>query len=255
MAYMMRLLAARIKPAHGFSQLVHVGLLLALPAALIILVRLGGGFVDVALCLVLLSKWRMFAVRPRFWPAIIRASAVDVTVGISVVLFMANSMNGYVQLFWGALYAVWLIFVKPSSGMMLVSLQAMLGQLSGLMAIFLVWSDGPLFGLILLVGAVCYVSARHFFDNFDEPYAKLLSYTWGYFGAALVWVLGHWLLFYGLIAQPTLMLSVIGYGLAVLYYFDHTDRLSSGLRRQFLFIMIAVIIIILAFSDWGNKVV
>jgi hypothetical protein len=252
---MIRLIAARIKPAHGFSQLAHIGLMLALPAVLLVLVRLRGGFIDLALLLVLLSKWRMFAVRPRFWPAIIRANAVDLTVGLSLVLFMASSSIGYIQLLWAGLYAIWLLFLKPASGTFMVSLQAMLAQLCGLMALFLVWSDGPLFGLILLTGAICYIAARHFFDNFDEPYAKLLSYLWAYFGAALVWVLGHWLLFYGLIAQPTLILSMVGYGLAVMYYFDHADRLSSGLRRQFLFIMIAVIVIILAFSDWGDKVV
>ena len=251
----MRLLVARIKPAHGFSQFVHLGLMLALAAVLLVLVRLQGSFIGVALSLVLLSKWRMFAVRPRFWPAIVRANAVDMIVGISAVLFMANSPNGYIQLLWAGLYAVWLIVIKPASGTFTVAAQAMLAQLSGLMALFLVWSDGPLFGLIFSTGVICYVAARHFFDNFDEPYAKLLSYIWAYFGAALVWVLGHWLLFYGLIAQPTLILSMVGYGLAVLYYFDHTDRLSTNLRRQFLFLIVAGLILIIALSSWSDKVV
>lgn len=251
----MRLLIARIKPAHGFSHFLHLGLVVLLPLVALVLVRLGGGFVQLALSLVLLSKWRMFAVRPRFWPASIRANAVDIMIGLSAVLFMANSPNGYVQLVWAVLYAAWLIALKPASSTFMVAAQAMVGQLCGLMALFLVWSDGPIFGLVFLAGIICYVSARHFFDNFDEPYAKLLSYLWAYFGAALLWVTAHWLLFYGVIAQPTLILSMIGYGLAVLYYFDHNDRLSAGLRRQFLFVMLAVVIIILAFSDWGDKVV
>ncbi len=251
----MRLLVARLKPAHGFSQFLHVALQLALPAALLALVRLQGGFVQLALSLVLLSKWRMLAVRPRFWPAIIRANAVDILVGLSAVLFMAHSTSGYLQLLWASLYAAWLVILKPATGTFMVAVQAMVGQFCGLMGLFLVWAAGPLYGLIFLAGLICYVSARHFFDNFDEPYAKLLSYLWAYFGAALVWVLGHWLLFYGIIAQPTLILSMIGYGLAALYYFDHTDRLQPGLRRQFLFIMVAVIVVILAFSDWGGKVV
>ena len=251
----MRLLAARIKPAHGFSHILHIVLLLALPAVLLALVRLGGGFVQLALSLVLLSKWRMLAVRPRFWPAILRANAVDITIGLSAVLFMEHSPSGYAQLVIAVLYAVWLIVVKPATGTFMVASQALIAQLCGLMALFLVWADGPLYGLILLTGLICYISARHFFDNFDEPYAKLLSYLWAYFGAALLWELGHWLLFYGVIAQPTLILSMVGYGLAVLYYFDHSGRLQEGLRRQFLFIMVAIIIIILAFSDWGGKVV
>ena len=251
---MMRLLVARIKPVHGFSQFFHIALLLVLPLVLLVLVRLQGGFVQLALSLVLLSKWRMFAVRPRFWPASIRANAVDITIGLSIVLLMAAS-PGLVQLLLTAAYAAWLVVLKPASGTFMVAGQAMLGQLAGLMALFLVWADGPLIGLIAVGGTICYVSARHFFDEFDEPYAKLLSYFWAYFGAAIIWVLGHWLLFYGLIAQPTLILTMVGYSLAVLYYFDHTERLNTGLRRQLLFAMVAVIIIILAFSDWGDKVV
>jgi hypothetical protein len=80
---------------------------------------------------------------------------------------------------------------------------------------------------------------------------------WAYFGAALAWLLGHWLLFYahGIIAQPTLILSVLGYGLATMYYFDHSERLSPTLRRQFVFIIVAIMFVILTFSDWGDKVV
>jgi hypothetical protein len=92
-------------------------------------------------------------------------------------------------------------------------------------------------------------------DTFDEPYARMLAYIWAYFGAALAWLLSHWLLFYGILAQPTLLLSTIGYGLAALYYLDHNDRLSKGARRQFIFIMVAIVLLVVAFSDWGNKVV
>jgi hypothetical protein len=43
--------------------------------------------------------------------------------------------------------------------------------------------------------------------------------------------------------------------MAGLYYLDHNDRLSRGVRRQIVFVMIAVVVVILAFSDWGDKVV
>ena len=94
------------------------------------------------------------------------------------------------------------------------------------------------------------------FDSFEEPYARLLAYAWGYFGAALVWVLGHWLLFYGVIAQPTVLLIALGYGLAALYYLDHFDKLSVAIRRQFLFIMFATVAIMLvALLKGSNKIV
>jgi hypothetical protein len=249
----MRPLVAKIKPATGFAHLFYLGLLVLLPAIVFVLVRLN--FVQLALSVVVLSKWRMFAVRPRFWPANIRANSVDLLVGIPIVLFMTHSGSIVFQLLWAALYAVWLISIKPKTTLFMVSLQAFIGQLSGLMALYLVWADGPLYGLTLVTGLICFLSARHFFESFDEPYNRMLAYIWGYFGAALAWLLGHWLLFYSLVSQPTLLLSTLGYGLAVLYYLDHNDRLSKATRRQFLFIMLAIVLVVLTFSDWGDKVV
>ena len=252
---MIKLLTSRLKPTSGFSHLLHIGLLVLLPVVVFVLVRLGDTFIKLAYAVVLLSKWRMFAVRPRFWPAIIRANSIDIIVGLSIVLFMTHATSQWYQLLWTVLYAVWLVAIKPRSTMNMTALQAGIGQLFGLMAIYVAWAASPLWVVVLATGTVCTLAARHFFDTFDEPYAKLLSYMWGYFGAALAWLLGHWLLFYSFVAQPTLMLTVIGFGLAGLYYFDHTEKLSPLLRRQFIFIMLAIILVILTFSDWGDKVV
>ena len=71
---MIRPLLSKIKPVTGFAYLLHLGLLLLLPLIVFVLVRLN--FVVLALIIIVLSKWRMFAVRPRFWPANIRANAV-----------------------------------------------------------------------------------------------------------------------------------------------------------------------------------
>lgn len=249
----MKPLVAKIKPANGFSYLVHLGLLVLLPVMLFVLVRVH--FIQLAFILILLSKWRMLAVRPRFWPANIRANATDMIVGFSALALMIQSDTALWQSLWALAYAVWLIFIKPGSSILMTSIQAGVGFLSGLTALYLAWAGEPLYALVLMTGLICYLSARHFFDSFDEPYAKLLAYMWGYFGAALMWLLGHWLLFYGVVAQPTVLLVVLGYGLATLYYLDHFDRLSTMVRRQFIFIMVAVVVIVLTLSNWGDKIV
>lgn len=249
----MRPLINKIKPASGFSRVVYTVFNILLPLVVFALVRTD--FVPLALAIILLSKWRMFAVRPRFWPANIRANAVDIIVSVSLLLFISNSGSQMVQLLWTLAYIGWLVFLKPASTATTIPLQALAGMLCGLMAIFVGWGGGPLAGLVLATGLVCYLSARHFFDSFDEPYAKLLSYMWAYFGAALIWVLGHWLIYYGIIAAPVLLLLSIGFGLATLYYLDHHDRLSSGARKQVIFIMVAVVIIVVIFSGWTNKIV
>lgn len=246
----------RVKPTKGFSALLHNSLLVALPLIIFALVRLNESeFTQIAIVLVILSKWRMFAVRPRFWPANIRANAIDLMVGISVVLFMTHSSSALQQFGWAVVYGFWLIYLKPATSSMMISIQAGIGQLCALSALYMAWGNGPIVGLTLITGMVCYLAARHFFDAFDESYSRLLSYLWGYFGAALAWLLAHWLLFYGPISQPTVLLTVLGYGVGVLYYWDHNKKFTKTLQRQFIAVMLIIVLVVIVFSDWGSKVV
>ncbi len=208
-----------------------------------------------AVAIVLISKWRMFAVRPRFWPAIVRANAVDIMVGLSTVVFMAQSHAFWLQLLWAGLYMVWQVGLKPGRSVLSVSVQALIGQTYALMALYAGWPAAPIVVLVIAAWSICYLSARHFLTSFDEQYTALYANVWAYFGAALVWLTAHWLLFYATIAQPTLILTVMGFALGGLYYLQETDRLSELYRRQIVFIMLAVIVIVLVFSDWGDKAI
>jgi len=241
----MRPLIAKIKPASGFSRVAHVGLNVLLALLVFALVRIN--FVQLALAIILLSKWRMFAVRPRFWLANIRANAVDIIVSVSLLLFMVHTGGEqWWQIFWTAVYALWLLVIKPASNTFMVAAQALIGLLFGLTALFIGLGEEALYYLVLLSALICYLSARHFFDSFDEPYAKLLSYLWAYFSASLVWVLGHWLLFYGFMAQPTLLLVALGYAMAALYYLDHYERLTTIARLEILITSSAIVLAVMA---------
>lgn len=246
-------LAAKLKPAQGFSHYFHLGLTSFLPAIIFVLVRTS--FVQVAILIILLSKWRMFVVRPRYWMANIAANAVDIIVGLSMVIFMDHTSSATLQLTWAAFYGIWLVFIKPRSSIFMVSLQAMVGQATGLVALYIAWVEAPALGIVLATWVITYLSARHFFTNFEDQYTPLYSHTWGYFSAALTWVLSHWLLFYDVIPQPALLLSVIGFALAGMFYLQESGRLSPLLKRQFMFIMFAIVIVVLVFSDWGDKTV
>ena len=249
----MKSVVSKIKPNSGFSHVFHIFLVALLPALVFVLVRIK--LAPLAALVILISKWRMFAVRPRYWFANIRANAVDLTIGLSVLIFMTNTNSSAWQLVWAVVYGVWLTLIKPGSSIWMISLQAAIGQLFGLTALFMGLGGASAWVLVVGAWAVCYLSARHFFSAFDETHGSLLAHLWGYFAAALTWVLSHWLLFYGLVAQPTLLLTVLGFSLATLYYLDQTDRLSVFLRRQFILIMIMVVVVVIAFSGWSDKTI
>lgn len=243
----------KIKPANGFSRIFHWIFVALLPIISLIFVKLS--ILQLAYGVVILSKWRMFAVRPRHWPANIRANAIDIIVGLSFVVFMAQSPSGAWQFVWLLTYEAWLIFIKPKSKIFWTSIQAALGQFVGLVALYLLWGRSALFILVLASGIICYLSARHFFGSFDEPLSSMLSHIWAYVAAALTWVLGHFLLYYGFLSQPVLILSVISYSLASLYYLENFDKLSNAIKREILLIMCLVIVVIVVFSSWGDKTI
>lgn len=252
----MKQVISKVRPASGFARVAHFALLSLLPMLVFVLVNIELAYL--ALAIILLSKWRMFAVKPRFWPANVRANSIDIIVGLAIFVFITQTAEQSWQLFWTVLYIAWLMAIKPRSETLMIALQALIGFIAGLAALFLVADNHAALFLVLGAGLVCYLAAHHFLDAFEEGYTRLLAYIWGFFGAALTWVLAHWLLYYpanGLISQPMLLLLTVGYGLAAIYYLDHTERLSGMLRKQFIFIMVAVIVIILVFSDWSAKII
>ncbi len=249
----MRQLTTRLKPKKGFAHILHIIITGLIPVLVYVLVRIH--FVQLAILVVLLSKWRIFAVKPRFWPANVRANAVDAIIGISTIVFMTHTSSASLQLFFTALFIGWQVFLKPRRSVIGVSAQALAGQVYGLTALFIAWPSAPTVALVLGGWAVCYLAARHYFTSYDEPYTSLYSHTWGYFAAALLWLSSHWLIFYSVVAQPALLLTAIGFGLGSLYYLHETDKLSAFYRREIVFMMLLVILIVLVASDWGDKAI
>lgn len=250
----MKPLVDKLKPSRGFSHGIYILFNLLLPALVLVLAR--AGFISLAIAVILLSKWRMFAVRPRFWLANIRTNSVDLIIGLSTLALIAGTETAWLRMIYAGAWAVWLIFIKPRHDTLWVSLQAFLGLGIGLTAVFSAFDHASLVILVAAVGTICFFTAHHFFYSFDEEHMRLLAYVWAYFGAALTWILGHWLVYYyTLISQPTLILVASAFSLGTLYYLDHFDKLSKGVRRQIVFILITILLVIVSFSDWSDKTI
>jgi hypothetical protein len=239
---MVKYITERIRPDRGFSHFFHLSFVSIVPIVVFVFIRLD--LVGVALAVILMSKWRMLSVKPRYWLAHIRTNSVDLMVSLSILIFMTETGSFIWQLFWVLIYELWILFIKPGEKLIYVSAQAILGQLSALTAIFLAFPEAPLSVYMLLVAVVAYFSARHFFGSFDEPHAIIHSAIWAILSVNIMWVLGHWLVFAGPIAMPAVVLCALGFSFAGLYYLRETDRLKPHLRKQIYAIMFAIMAVL-----------
>ncbi len=250
----MKRVASRIKPKSGFSYFIHLFITALIPSLVYVFVRVD--LVPLALLIILLGKWRVFAVKPRHWWPYLRANAVDMLVGLSTLAFMTHSSSAGLQALFAVLYAGWLLFIKPGRSTLLVSIQALFAQVLGLTALFLLFDDVALGVLVVGAGVISYVCARHFLANFDEVHAPFFAHAWGYCSAALAWVMGHWLVYYfGVFAQPALLSTIFAFSIGSLYYLEQKDKLSKGLQRQIVFLLIVTTVVVIVFSDWGDKAI
>lgn len=249
----MKNILKKIKPESGLAHALHFILNALLPILVLLLVRIN--FVPIAIAVVLLAKWRMFAIRPKYWLANIRSNLVDILIGLSVVAFMAGTTKLYTQAFWALFYIGWLLWLKPKSKPIPVMIQALLAQALGLIAFFRSFPSASLIVIVLVTWVICYASARHFLGAFEERHIRPMAQIWAWFGAIMAWILGHWMIQYLFLPQVAMILTVMGYGLATLYYLHENKKLKSALKTQLIAVMGILLLIIIIFSDWQDKTV
>ena len=248
----MRLPQVRINPTSRVAATLHVVYMVLLPLLVLSLVR--SGFTGAALVVIVLSKWRMFAVKPRYWLANVRANSVDMIVGFSVVIFMSQSEVLMTSFIWSGIYSFWLIFIKPKSTPLMISVQALIAQGFGLVAVFNNFSTWNPVYLVLFAWVICFCASKHLLMAFEEELNRPLAHLWAIFSAEIALILSHWHIAYAnTIPQIALVLSVIGYVLALGYYLQKTRGLSKSFRQQLLTFSMVIIAIIIVFTEWQSE--
>lgn len=205
----------------------------------------------VAYLLVIVSKWRVFAVRPRFWWANLQTNMVDLVVGIcAVTLIWQASGTFIIQLLLALLYAGWLLIIKPRSSRKFIILQAGISQFLGLTALFSVahhLDSSLIVGACFMIGLV---TARHILSSYEDEDITLLSVVWGFLLAELGWLCYHWVVAYDittslLLPQVAILAGLLGF-VAIRFYDAkyHKKSLTKHLRAPVLF-SLAVLSILL----------
>ncbi len=173
-----------------------------------------------AIGLVVLSKWRVFAVRPRFWIAHIEANVVDsiVSIGTVILMYLAGqgaSDDGLIaQMILAVFFGIWLLAIKPRSKRSYMVLQAGVALLVGTMTLASISYELPSSLFVAMLWIVGYASARHVLSTYSEKETRFLSLVWGFTLATIGWIYFHWMIAYTLpfmagLQIPQLTLAVL----------------------------------------------
>lgn len=189
------------------SEIIYILLNILMAVAILIVVLTVQSPVP-AFLLVLLSKWRVFAVRPQHWVANVVSNIVDAIVSVSFVVFLYMASGAFtVQIILTILYIAWLLLLKPRSNRTAVVLQAGVGQFVGVSALMHVSYDWWAWPVVLLMWLIGYSTARHTLVAYRESHFALLSLIWGLVVAELGWLLYHWNFAYDFNIAANLVLS------------------------------------------------
>jgi len=212
-----------------------------------------------AYLLVILSKWRIFAVRPRFWWDNFQTNLLDLLLGLSVVTLLATARDEIVlQIAITVLYGIWLVVLKPMSSRLGVQTQATIAQFVAVTALFstaYAWSSWTLVVIMWLIG---YISARHMLGAYEEDEITLLSLVWGFLMAEIGWVAYHWTIAYSVgspdsifkIPQIAIIITMLSYFVGRSYgiYKKKGTMNASDVLWPGLFVAGTILVILIFFN-------
>ena len=194
--YMADYVLAR-KSRNIVSSMVHIFLNLLLGVGSVIVTVLSGSPV-LGLVLVLASKWRIFAVRARYFMLNLKSNLADLIVGISVVLlaYFAGPSFLLVDFILMAFYSIWLLFIKPLSSETATMIQSLITVFLGMSAAAIMSSNLDAIVITLLAFLIGYTASRHILAQSDDRDFTLTTLVCGLVFAEIAWLCHSWAIIY-----------------------------------------------------------
>jgi hypothetical protein len=249
------------------SELIYAALNIGLAIAVVLVIRATESPWP-AIGLIALSKWRVLAVKPRFWFVNIQANLVDFIVGISLVIFLyttyvsstAAPQKAIVLGILTLLYGGWLLFLKPKSKRIYILVQAGVALFSGVAALYTLAFDWPASVVVLAMWLIGYATAHHVLASYDETHISFLGLLWGLIMAEIGWLAYHWTIAYSLGIQSVLLPRVsitvlcIGFIVQQCYdsYYHHGKIRGNDIVLPLLFTISIIVILPIALNLWGG---
>lgn len=212
-----------------------------------------------AVVLILLSKWRILAVRPRYWFMNLKSNLVDILVGLSVVtLLYLGSESLPFQAVVTLMYAAWLLFLKPRSRRQSIIWQGGIAQFVALTAVASFSYALPSSVFVFIAWVIGYATTRHILSSYEEDSVELLSLLYGFILAELAWFYYHWMVAYhlvGSVAVPQLAIVVLLLSFVAQRLYDirvRTGKISfKEVRVPLGFLLAVLAVLFIQFTPWS----
>lgn len=185
------------KSRNIISSILHVILNILLGVGSVVITVITGSWI-IGVVLVALSKWRVFAVRPRYLIVNILSSLVDFIVGISFVFIAYCSGTTWLTIHTvlAVGYTAWLLFLKPRSSDIAAELQSLVAAFLGTTAATMLFASSNSIFMTIACFVVGFSAARHVLVQTDENDFGLLTLSCGLISAEIAWLCNSWLIVY-----------------------------------------------------------
>ncbi len=179
------------------SNMVHIFLNILLGVGSVLVTVLSASPL-LGLLLVLLSKWRVFAVRGRYLWLNIKSNLVDMIVGVSVVLltYYAGASLMPVDILLAIFYCVWLLFIKPMSSEKATLAQSLIAVFLGMSAAAIMAANLDAIVVVLVAFLVGYAASRHVLVQSSDKDFTLTTLVCGLVFAEVAWLCQSWAIIY-----------------------------------------------------------
>ena len=225
-----------------------------------VLITVFSGSPLLGILLVLVSKWRVLAVRKRYIMLNIKSNLVDLIVGLSIVMltYYAGSTLKPVDFILMTVYVVWLVIVKPLSSEIANLVQSLVAVFLGVSAATMMTANMDVIWNVLLVFLIGYAASRHVLVQTDSKDFTLTTLVCGLVFAEIAWLCHSWSIVYTFgstgirIPQLAIILTIFAFVYnyarqAMVRYQD--DFRFRNIAGPVLFGMVLVGVIVIFFSN------
>ena len=248
------------KSRNTLSNILHVAMNILLGVGTIFIGVVSGSWI-IGFILVLVSKWRMFAVRPRYLFLNLKSNLVDLIVGFSFVLlaYFSGAELLPVHYLLAVGYTFWLIIIKPKTSESWTRFQALTAIFLGTCAASILCASTNAIVLVLLEFVIGYGAARHILaQNNNSLYDGFPAFAFALVFSEIALLAHSWLIVYTfinfgiMVPQLALILVVVAF-LAEKLYSNTESRDGKINPREIalpaLFSIIVLAVIIIGFSE------